>query len=464
LSSKNSLSIFGTSSDAGKSTLAFAITYLLHKRGIKVAPFKAQNVSNNSQVTDDGGEVAIPQYFAAESIGMKTSPHINPILLKSGGASKAHMIINGKSVGDTDVWAYYRDMQRLRPIVKEAFESLQKEYECIVAEGAGSPVELNLMQKDLSNIYVAEEFNTKIILVADIQRGGVFASIYGVYNLLPKQLRENVIGVIVNKFQGDMRLFDEGVEIIEQRFNIPVLGVVPFRPFNLGFEDSASIMNYTQTQQNATLRVGVIKLPHISNFTDFEPLVVDEEIELTFISNVGDAHSCDVVILPGSKRVIDDLAWLRERGFEIFLSSKKSRVIAICGGYEMMFETILDPHSVESQNAEVRGFGRFRGEVLFEREKIVQKGCYNLFGVMVDGYEIHNGITKKRAKKKKNIYGTFVHGLFDSDALRYKIFSELSDSYRGYNFKEFKAETIDAFATHIEKHIDMKSIIKSIES
>jgi len=464
LSSKNSLSIFGTSSDAGKSTLAFAITYLLHKRGIKVAPFKAQNVSNNSQVTDDGGEVAIPQYFAAESIGMKTSPHINPILLKSGGASKAHMIINGKSVGDTDVWAYYRDMQRLRPIVKEAFESLQKEYECIVAEGAGSPVELNLMQKDLSNIYVAEEFNTKIILVADIQRGGVFASIYGVYNLLPKQLRENVIGVIVNKFQGDMRLFDEGVEIIEQRFNIPVLGVVPFRPFNLGFEDSASIMNYTQTQQNATLRVGVIKLPHISNFTDFEPLVVDEEIELTFISNVGDAHSCDVVILPGSKRVIDDLAWLRERGFERFLSSKKSRVIAICGGYEMMFETILDPHSVESQNAEVRGFGRFRGEVLFEREKIVQKGCYNLFGVMVDGYEIHNGITKKRAKKKKNIYGTFVHGLFDSDALRYKIFSELSDSYRGYNFKEFKAEAIDAFATHIEKHIDMKSIIKSIES
>jgi len=354
-------------------------------------------------------------------------------------------------------------MEKLRPIVKEAFTSLQKEYECIVAEGAGSPVELNLMQKDLSNIYVAEEFNTKIILVADIQRGGVFASIYGVYNLLPKQLRENVIGVIVNKFQGDMRLFDEGVEIIEQRFNIPVLGVVPFRPFNLGFEDSASIMNYTQTQQNATLRVGVIKLPHISNFTDFEPLVVDEEIELAFISNVGDAHSCDVVILPGSKRVIDDLAWLRERGFETFLSSKKSRVIAICGGYEMMFETILDPHSIESQNAEVRGFGRFRGEVLFEREKVVQKGCYNLFGVMVNGYEIHNGITKKRAKKKKNIYGTFVHGLFDSDALRYKIFSELSDSHRGYNFKEFKAEAIDAFATHIEKHIDMKSIIKSIE-
>ena len=207
----NSLSIFGTSSDAGKSTLSFAITYLLHKRGIKVAPFKAQNVSNNSQVTDEGGEIAIPQYFAAEAIGLRTSPNMNPILLKSGGKSKAHMIVNGKSVANKDVWEYYRDIKSLQPHVKKAFKTLQKGYDCIVAEGAGSPVELNLMDKDLSNIYVADEFNTKIILVADIQRGGVFASIYGVYNLLPKKLRRNVIGVIVNKFQGDMTLFNEGV-------------------------------------------------------------------------------------------------------------------------------------------------------------------------------------------------------------------------------------------------------------
>ena len=169
-----SLSIFGTSSDAGKSTLAFAITYLLHKRGVKVAPFKAQNVSNNSVVTDiDAGEIAIPQAFAAEAIGLQTTPLFNPILLKSGGASKAHMIINGKSIGDTNVWEYYRNMKKLKPIVKEAFKKLQEEYECIVAEGAGSPVELNLMDKDLSNIYVAKKFDTKIVLVADIQRGGV---------------------------------------------------------------------------------------------------------------------------------------------------------------------------------------------------------------------------------------------------------------------------------------------------
>ena len=311
----NSLSIFGTSSDAGKSTLAFAITYLLHHRGISVAPFKAQNVSNNSQVTDAGGEIAIPQYFAAEAIGLRTTPNMNPILLKSGGKSKAHMIVNGKSVGNKDVWDYYRDIKTLKPDVKKAFLELQKRYDCIVAEGAGSPVELNLMSKDLSNIYVAQEFNTKIILVADIQRGGVFASIYGVYRLLPKRLRANVIGVIVNKFQGDIRLFDEGVKIIEKKFNIPVLGVVPFKPFNLGFEDSESIMNYVQDSRDAIIKVGVIKLPHISNFTDFEPLVADREIELSFISSVSEVASCDLVVVPGSKRVVDDLAWLRERGF-----------------------------------------------------------------------------------------------------------------------------------------------------
>jgi adenosylcobyric acid synthase len=182
----HSISIFGTSSDAGKSTLSFAITYLLHKRGYRVTPFKAQNVSNNSQVTDKGGEVAIPQYFSAKSISLKTSPDINPILLKSGGVSKAHLIINGKSVGDRDIRAYYRDIESLKPYVKRAFLNLKKEFDIVVAEGAGSPVELNLMDRDLSNIYIADEFKTKIVLVADIQRGGVFASIYGLYNLLQK--------------------------------------------------------------------------------------------------------------------------------------------------------------------------------------------------------------------------------------------------------------------------------------
>lgn len=458
----NSLSILGTSSDAGKSTLSFAITYLLHHRGVSVAPYKAQNVSNNSQVTDDGGEIAIPQYFTAEAIGLKTTTDMNPVLLKSGGKSKAHVILNGKSVANKDVLEYYKDLDKLKPHVKKAFLKLQSEYGCVVAEGAGSPVELNLMNKDLSNIYIADEFNTKIILVADIQRGGVFASIYGVYKLLPNKLRKNVIGVIVNKFQGDMSLFDEGRKIIEKDFGIKVLGVVPFEPFNLGFEDSESIMNYVQDTTKAIIRVGAIKLPHISNFTDFEPLVLDKEVELSFISNPSEALSCDLVVLPGSKRVVDDLAWLRERGFESVLGSEEQKVVAICGGYEMMFERILDPKKIESDSVETLGFARLKGEVIFAKKKIVKKGTYNLFNCIVDGYEIHNGITNKKAKKKKNLYGTFIHGLFDSDEFRYRIFNQINENYKGYNFKEQKAKSIKEFASHVEQHVDINYIEKEI--
>lgn len=458
----NSLSIFGTSSDAGKSTLSFALTYLLHHRGISIAPFKAQNVSNNSCVTDEGGEIAIPQYFAAEAIGLKTTPFMNPVLLKSGSKNSAHLIINGKSVGEKDVHTYYRDIKTLQPIVKEAFLKLKEQYDVIVAEGAGSPVELNLMDKDLSNIYIADEFNTKIILVADIERGGVFASIYGVYKLLPKKLQGNVIGVIVNKFRGDITLFDEGRDIIEKKFGIKVLGVVPYRAFNLGFEDAQSMMNYTQESSKAKIKAGVIKLPHISNFTDFEPLVADKEVELSFISNPSEAKWCDILILPGSKRVVDDLAWLRERGFEDILTSKKQKIVAICGGYEMMFERILDPDAVESEFQKVKGFGRIKGDVLFAKEKIVKKGCYYLFGHMIEGYEIHNGIAKKRVVKKKNLYATFVHGIFESDEFRFVLFSKIDETYKGYDFKEYKAKAIKEFAKHIEQHVDVDFIEKEL--
>ena len=460
----HSLSIFGTSSDAGKSTIAFALTYLLHKRGVKVAPFKAQNVSNNSVVTDiDTGEIAIPQAFAAESIDLLTTPLFNPVLIKSGEKNSAHLILNGKSVGTKDVRDYYRDIDTLKPIVKKAFTTLQKEYECIVAEGAGSPVELNLMRKDLSNIFIAQKFQTKIILVADIERGGVFASIYGVYNLLPKNLQKNVIGVIVNKFRGDISLFDEGVEIIEKKFGIDVLGVVPYKPFNLGFEDSASLLNYTQESKDAIIKVGVVKLPHISNFTDFEPLICDRELSVEFISTSTEATMCDILIIPGTKRVVDDLFWLKKQGFKDIITAKEKTVIAICGGYEMMFEKILDPHNVESEHTEVMALGILKGEVYFQKEKILKKGCYNLFGVMTQGYEIHNGTTKKRAKKKKNFYGTFVHALFENDALRYKIFSKINPNYQGYNFQAYKKESIESFTQHIATHVDIQKILHAIQ-
>ena len=461
----HSLSIFGTSSDAGKSTLSFALTYLLHKRGIKVAPFKAQNVSNNSMVTDiDSGEIAVPQAFAAEAIGLKSTPLFNPVLLKSGGRGKAHLIINGKTQAVKGVKEYYSRIDALKPVVKEAFSKLQEEYECIVAEGAGSPVELNLMEQDLSNIFIAKEFGTKIILVADIERGGVFASIYGVYNLLPKELQKNVIGVIVNKFRGDMRLFDEGVQIIERDFGLKVLGVVPYRAFNLGFEDSASLQNYTQDTSKAKIKVGVFNLPHMSNFTDFEPLVADKEVELVFIDSKTEAKKMDMLVIPGSKLVFEDMRWLQERGVWEYLKQTKKPLLGICGGYEMLFERLVDPAGVESQTKEMEGLGRFKGEVSFQSQKIVQKGCYNLFGIMTNGYEIHNATVKKRAKQKKNVYGTFVHGLFESDEMRRFFFSQIDSSYEGYDFHTYKHETIERFASFVERHVDVGCIIEKINS
>ena len=459
----NSLSIFGTSSDAGKSTLAFALTYLLHHRGIKVAPFKAQNVSNNSRVCDDGGEIAIPQHFAAEAIGIKTSHAMNPILIKSGAKNSAHLVINGVSVGERDVREYYRDINALKPIVKKAFKKLQKEYECIVAEGAGSPVELNLMEKDLSNIYIAQKFNTKIILVADIERGGVFASIFGVYALLPKELKKNVIGVVVNKFRGDKSLFDDGVQIIEERFGIPVLGVLDYKPFNLAFEDGASLLNYTQETSHAIIKVGVLHFPHMSNYNDIEPLVADKEIDLRFITSASEAQNCDVVILPGSKRVVEDLAWLKERGFAPLILEKKIFIVAICGGYEMLHENILDPWHVESELSSVKGLGRLKGDVLFQQDKIVKKGEYRLFDAMAKGYEIHNGVAKKRAVKKKRLYGTFIHGIFEDDNFREHLFSEINASYKGYNFERYKKNAIEEFCSFVDANLEIEYIVEKLK-
>lgn len=459
----NSISIFGTSSDAGKSTLSFALTYLLHHAGIRVAPFKAQNVSNNSRVCDSGGEIAQAQYFAAESIHLSTTPDMNPILLKSGKGKSASLIINGHSQVDTSVRDYYRDIENLKPVVKEAFTRLQEKFECIVAEGAGSPVELNLMDKDLSNIYIATTFKTKIILVADIERGGVFASIWGVYNLLPEALRTNIIGVIINKFRGDMSLFDKGRDIIENEFKIPVLGVIPYRSFNLGFEDSQSLLSYTQDIRQSILKVGVIHFPHMSNFTDFEPLVADTELDLRFITTVQEAQSCDVIILPGTKRTINDLEWLINQGLDNHIKESDQMIVAICGGYQMMFERIIDAHAVESDTpCEVPGLALLEGEVTFQKEKIIRKGVYSVFDYDIEGYEIHNGIAEPFSTRKAFFYGTFLHGLFENNRFRKDLFSRVNTRYRGYDFQHYKETSIASFAHHVSDHIDMKKVLRGL--
>ena len=438
------ISIFGTSSDAGKSTITWVIGRILQEHGYTVSPFKAQNVSNNAHVADDGSEIAIAQHFQAKALGVPTSWHNNPVLLKSGRGSSASLIVGGKSASDKDVREYYHDLDTLKPTVKEAFSYLDAHYDCLVAEGAGSPVELNLMDKDLSNIFIATEFNTKIILVADIEKGGVFASIYGVYHLLPKALQSNVIGVIVNKFRGDMSLFDEGIRIIEKEFGIPVLGVLPYEPFNLGFEDSQSLINYTQNCEKSTRHVAIIAYPTMSNYTDFEPLLADPNTCVEFITANIDLSGFECIILPGSKRVIEDLNWLKKTGLFRQIQSHhkagKIHLIGICGGYQMMHQSIVDDACVEVQvPTTVEALGFIEGEVHFQKEKILK-----LHG---DTYEIHHGTSTSYPDeyKSEKVYGTFSHGLF-------------VDAW----FKAYEKERITAFVEKMKVHLDVERILKSV--
>jgi len=444
----HNISIFGTSSDAGKSTITFVIAHILQDMGYKVAPFKAQNVSNNSHVCDDQKEIAIAQYFQATVLGIETSYHLNPVLLKSGRGSSASLIVEGEVVTTKDVREYYRDLDLLKPAVNRCFEHLDKKYDCVVCEGAGSPVELNLMDKDLSNIYMADHFNTKIILVADIQKGGVFASIWGVYNLLPEKLRNNIIGVIINKFQGDMSLFDDGVKIIQERFKIPVLGVLPYIPFNLGFEDSASLQNFTQNCSKATRKIAVVSYPYMSNYNDFEPLIADDDICLEFISSNVSLEKFDEVILPGSKLVIKDLIWLKETGLFEQLQNRKKPITGICGGYQMMFENIIDELCVETQiPTKEPALGFIDDNIIFMRDKVLAKKRYKVFKNDCDGFEIHHGISKKYplSFEKNNIKGTFVHGLYDDE-----------------KFQIHKKKTIDEFISIMKNKLDIDTIYKSI--
>jgi adenosylcobyric acid synthase len=439
----------GTSSDAGKSTITFVIAKIIQDLGYTVAPFKAQNVSNNAKVCSDNSEIAVAQHFQAEVLNVPTSYHMNPILLKSGQKSSASLIVNGKTVATKDVREYYRDIETLQPAVKEAFEYLDKRYDCVVCEGAGSPVELNLMDKDLSNIYIATKFDTKIILVADIEKGGVFASIWGVYNLLPQQLRENVIGVIVNKFRGDLSLFDEGIRIIEEEFKIPVLGVLPYEPFNLGFEDSQSLMNYKQISTPDAKRIAVITYPTMSNYNDFESLIANPEISLEFIQNNINLEGFDQVILPGSKLVMKDLTWLKESGLFKQLQTLKTDILGICGGYQMMFNNIIDDHAIETEKpTTIKGLGFIDDDIIFQKEKIVKNDQYQLFGKEIKGFEIHHGVSQKYplSYEKGNIKGTFVHGLFDDE-----------------KFENYKKETINNFVKIMKHKLNSDKILKAIQ-
>ncbi len=462
------LAVFGTGSDAGKTSLVMALCRIFADQGIKVAPFKGQNVSNNSAVTQEGREISRAQCLQAEAACVDPSYLFNPVLLKSHGNGSVQVVVNGLVHKKQTIMAYYNEIDELKVQVQQAFSRLQQDYDLVIAEGAGSPVELNLLDKDLSNTFIATTFNTKNILVADIERGGVFASIYGTMALMDPVMRRNLSGVVINKFRGDRRFFDEGEKIIRDRFGIPVLGVLPFQPLNIDMEDSQSLRNYQQRLDDVKIRVAVIAYPGLSNYNDLDALMADPELYVELIHAYRPLNSFDMVLLPGSKTVIRDLQWLKEQGLFKELQQFNKPVFGLCGGYQMLCQSLHDPDALEHDIAIIEtGLSFIDDIVIYQSPKILQRGNYQLFSyTAIKGYEIHCGRMSKYPLfyQSGRFTGTHVHGVFDDDAFRGDYFKAINPQYQGFDYARYREAQIQGFTDMVAENLDTAAILQALQT
>lgn len=491
------LMIQATASFAGKSFLVMSLCRIFADRGFKVAPFKAQNTSLNSFVTKDGKEIARAQALQALAAGVEPLVEMNPILIKPKGESRSQLVVNGKPLRDIEAGEYYSEFvlkQGMR-VIKKALERLEKKYELIIIEGAGSPAEINLYEQDIANMRIAELANAPVILAADIERGGVFASIYGTINLLKEWHRKRVKGIVINKFRGDEAILKPGIEMIQKLIKKPVLGVIPFiKDLQLPGEDSVSLAKQAQGyRSNEGLDIAIIKFPRISNFTDFDPLIY-EGFNVRYVERVEQLGNPDAAILPGTKNTIEDLLWLRERGFEERLKKLQGvPIVGICGGYQMLGRRIIDS-GVESRKGVFKGLGLLDVETKFEKFKkktrqvkgraIASHGIFSgAKDAKVSGYEIHMGETTlgKKAvpifniKGKKEgatndsglIFGTYLHGLFDSPSFRESFIKFIQKSKRKSierreNIQEIWMRSIERAAQVVQGSLDMQKIYRML--
>lgn len=461
------LAVFGTGSDAGKTTLVMALCRLFADQGLKVAPFKAQNVSNNSAVTQEGREISRAQCLQAEAARIEPSYLFNPVLLKSHGNGTVQVVVNGLLYKKLTLKAYYDEIEHLKTQVHQAFSRLQQDYDLVIAEGAGSPVELNLLDKDLSNTYIANSFNTKNILVADIERGGVFASIYGTMALMDPVMRSNLAGVVINKFRGDRQFFDEGEKIIRDRFGLPVLGVLPFQALNIDMEDSQSLRNYQQRLDDVKIRIAVIAYPGLSNYNDLDALMADPELYVELIHSYRSLQHFDMVLLPGSKTVIRDLQWLKQQGLFTELQQLNKPVFGLCGGYQMLCLSLHDPDALENDIAIIEeGLGFIDDIVVYQTPKILQSGYYQLFSyAAIKGYEIHCGRMDKYPlfAQSGRFAGTHVHGVFDDDAFRGDYFKAINPHYQGFDYARYREAQIQGFTDMVAENLDTAALLQALQ-
>nr|WP_246627362.1 cobyric acid synthase [Paenibacillus solanacearum] len=499
----------GTASDVGKSLLTAALCRILLQDGYRVAPFKSQNMSLNSYVTPDGKEIGRAQGMQADACRIAATTDMNPILLKPKKDMVSQVVVHGKPYRDLDARAYReRYLPEAEAVVKESLARLRQSYDIVVIEGAGSPAEVNLKDRDIVNMRLAGWADAPVLLVADIDRGGVFASLVGTLDILTPEERARVKGFVINKFRGDVTLLQPGIDWLEERTGKPVLGVIPYLPqLGLEDEDSASLdrrlaesgrMSASQERQPDLLDIAVIRLPRISNFTDIDPLSFEPDVRLRFVTGAGDFGRPDAVIVPGSKNTIDDLLYLRHAGLDRKLAQYAEDggfVTGICAGYQMLGEKLLDPLLVESGEPELRGIGLFPAQTEFAREKqtVRSEAMASLYGgeaMPVHGYEIHMGQTEftrpvrhpfeivredgsrqeeGAATEDGRVWGTYLHGILHNDDFRrawlnrVRLDKGLEPLPAELRFMERREAAFDRLADHVRAHLDLPQLYAMIK-
>lgn len=480
--------VVGTSSGAGKSITVTALCRVLTKDGYKVSPFKSQNMALNSFVTKSGLEMGRAQVVQAYACMIEPEAYMNPILLKPTTDRKIQIIVNGKSIGNMSGIEYGKFKTSLKPEIMKSYDYIRENYDISILEGAGSPVEINIKGEDIANMKMAEMADSPVILVADIDRGGVFASIYGTIMLMSEKERARVKGVIINKFRGDINILKSGLEEIEKLTGVPVIGVMPYTNVDIEDEDSVT-ERFKRLQKKKGINISVIKLKHISNFTDIDALRMVEDINIKYINSVDEMGEEDIIIIPGTKNTIDDLKELKDNGIakEIIKASKNGKVIiGICGGFQMLGEKIKDPYGIESEIKEIPGLGLLELETVMEKEKNTTQyegklsNCTGLLegleGEEIKGYEIHQGVTFGNESKVndedrivtvvkgENIFATYLHGIFENEKITRNILNKarakkgIELQMKGITFDEYREQQLDKLEKIFRENVDIDKI------
>ena len=475
--------IQGTMSNACKSLLAAGLCRIFKQDGYRVAPFKSQNMALNSFITKTGAEMGRAQVVQAEAAGIEPDVRMNPILLKPTTDVGSQVIVNGQVQGNMRAMEYYRRKREFIPAVMEAYNALDREYDIIVIEGAGSPAEINLKATDIVNMGLAELVDAPVLLVGDIDRGGVFAQLYGTIALLEPQEQQRIKGTIVNKFRGDRAILQPGIDILEKICGVPVAGVIPYTHVDIDDEDSLSTRFHTGDGRK-DIDIAVVKLPRISNFTDVSPLERFESVSVRYIERPDQLHQPDMILLPGTKSTIADLLWLRQSGLEAAICQQAARgciVFGICGGYQMLGASVRDPLGVEAAGVtEIKGMGLLPMDTVFQGEKVQQQtsgvfgeipgALHSLSGMKYTGYEIHMGRSQQQLAplvNQGNVYGSYIHGIFDGAGIAQAVIGDLAarkgidpGTLTVFDPERYKQEQYDKLADAVRGGLDMDFVYK----